>query len=450
MEVMCYNDSKQEVGKMLFKNITVLDENLDAKDGMYVGIKDNKIDYIGREAPRTGSEYGETYDGKEKLLMSGFFNSHAHTPMTLLRGYGENMKLQDWLTQRIFPFEAKLTGKDVYHAMQLGIAESLRFGIVSTTDMYYFCDEMAAAVLESGAKNNIGRGLTSFGDDDLKDLTAWKESRDLFERYNGAEDGRILVDMSLHAEYTSNARIARQFAEYTKEIGTRMHVHLSETKTEHEECKAKNGGKSPAAYFNELGLFDSKTTAAHCVWLDEGDFDILAERGVTVATCPVSNLKLASGICNVPKLLKRGIPVAIGTDSVSSNNSLNFLEEIKFFALIHKENQGDPTIITPKEAIFAATRAGALGQGREDTGILKEGCRADLIVLDLAGPNMYPVHDMINNVVYSASGSDVVLTMVDGKVLYKDGQYLTIDLEKAKYEAEKSKDRILSELSSSK
>lgn len=435
---------------MLFKNIALLDENFDAQEGMYVGIKDKKIDYIGREAPRDGSEYGEVYDGKEKLLMSGFFNSHAHTPMTLLRGYAENMKLQDWLTQRIFPFEDKLTGKDVYHAMLLGIAESLRFGIVSTTDMYYFCDEMAEAVLESGAKNNIGRGLTCFGDDELKDLTAWKESRDLFEHYDKAGDGRILVDMSLHAEYTSNPKIVRQFAEYTKEIGTRMHVHLSETKSEHEECKVKHGGKTPSAYFNELGLFDSKTTAAHCVWLEEADFEILAEKGVTAATCPVSNLKLASGICDVPKLLRYGIPVAIGTDSVSSNNSLNFMEEIKFFALIHKERQGDPTVITPKEAIYAATRAGALGQGRTDTGMLKEGSCADLIVLDLSGPNMHPVHNQINNIVYSASGSDVILTMVDGKVLYRDGRYLTIDLEKVKFEAEKSKDRILSDLSSAK
>ncbi len=430
---------------MLFKNITIFDEAFDTKENMYVGIKDKKIDYIGKEAPTV--DYGESYDGKDKLLMSGFFNSHAHTPMTLLRGYGENMGLQDWLTQRIFPFEGKLNGNDVYYATLLGLAESLRFGIVSTTDMYYFCDKMAEAVIESGAKNNLGRGLTCFTDEDLFDLIAWKESKELFETYNNAADGRLLVDMSLHAEYTSNEKIVRQFADYTREIGTRMHVHVSETKSEHKECKLRHGGKTPVEYLSALGLFDSKTTAAHCVWLEKQDFDILAEKGVTVATCPESNLKLASGICNVTELLARGIPVAIGTDSVSSNNNLNFLEEIKFFALLHKERQGDPTVITPKQALYAATRAGALGQSRNDTGILAEGFRADLIVIDLAGPHMSPVHDLRNNVVYSASGSDVVLTMVDGKVLYKNGEYLTIDLEKAKYEAEKSKDRILSELS---
>ncbi|MDD2484363.1 MAG: amidohydrolase [Eubacteriales bacterium] len=430
---------------MLFKNITILDAALDAKENMYVGIKDNKIDYIGTKAPR--EDYGEVYEGKEKLLMSGFFNAHAHTPMTLLRGYGENMTLQDWLTKRIFPFEDKLVGADVYNATLLGIAESLRFGIVSTTDMYYFCDRMAEAIIESGAKNNLSRGLTCFTDADLFDLVAWKESKDLIKTFNQAADGRILVDMSLHAEYTSNEKIARQFADYTKEIGTRMHVHISETKQEHEDCKMRHRGLTPVAYLNEVGLFDSKTTAAHCVWLENEDFDILAEKGVTVATCPVSNLKLASGICNVTELLARGVNVAIGTDSVSSNNSLNFIEEIKFFALLHKERQGDPTVITPKEALYAATRAGALSQSRNNSGILAEGFRADLIVLDLSGPHMTPTHDLRNNVVYAASGSDVVLTMVDGKVLYKDGDYLTIDLEKVKYEAEKSKDRILFELS---
>lgn len=429
---------------MLFRNITISDENLDVREGMYVGIKGEKIDYIGTEMPK--ADYGEIYEGKGKLLMSGFFNSHAHTPMTLMRGYGENLSLKDWLNTRIFPFEEKLTADDVYYASLLGIAESLRYGIVSTTDMYYFCDIMAEAVLKSGVKSNIGRGITCFTDDELKDLPGFRESKYLFEQYNNTGGGKIKIDMSLHAEYTSNPKIARQLAEYTKETGTRMHVHVSETKQEHEDCKLRHGGKTPVEYFNELKMLDCKTTAAHCVWLEGEDFDILVEKGVTVASCPVSNLKLASGVCNVPKLLEKGVSVAIGTDSVSSNNSLNYLEEIKVFSLIHKEKSADPTLITPKQALYAATRAGALGQGREDTGRLKEGYRADLIVLDISGPHMFPVHDLTNNVVYSASGSDVVLTMADGNILYKDGEYLTIDMERVRFEVEKSMKRILDEL----
>ena len=164
---------------MLFKNITILDENYDSKEGMYVGIKDDTIDYIGKEAP--SQDYGESYNGQGKMLMSGFVNSHAHTPMTLMRGYGENLSLQDWLNHRIFPFEEKLNGNSVYYGMLLGIAESLRFGIVSTTDMYYFGDEMAKAILESGVKNNLGRGVVHFEDKDIHDLPGFLETKHLFE-----------------------------------------------------------------------------------------------------------------------------------------------------------------------------------------------------------------------------------------------------------------------------
>ncbi len=429
---------------MLFKNITILDEDLEIKEACYVGIKDRRIDYIRKEMPE--SSYGRVYPGKGRLLMSGFVNSHAHTPMSLMRGYGENMGLQSWLNERIFPFEGKLNDKDVYYSTLLGIAESLQFGIVSSTDMYYFCDSMAEAILKSGVKNNLSRGLTCFSDDDLWDLAAFKESKELFQQYHNSGNGRIKVDMSLHAEYTSNPKIAAQLSEYTKELGTGMHVHVSETEEEHEACKERNNGRTPIGYFNELGLFDSRTTAAHCVYAEKEDLDILMDKGVTVATCPVSNLKLASGVCPVPDMLKMGINVALGTDSVSSNNSLNYIEEIKFFSLVNKEKYGDPTLVTPKEALFAATRAGASGQGRGDTGRLKEGHLADLIVLDIDRPHMHPVHDLINNIVYSASGRDVVMTMVDGKILYEDGLFFTIDIERVKYEVESSRTRILAGL----
>jgi len=429
---------------MLFKNITLLDENFEARDNMYVGIKGAFIDYIDNIEPKT--DYGEVYDGKGKLLMSGFYNSHAHTPMTLMRGYGENMSLQDWLTKRIFPFEDKLDGDAVYAGMLLGIAESLRFGVVSTTDMYYFCDDMARAVLESGVKNNLGRGVTNFSEDaDVENLQGFQETKRLVEAYHNAGDGRLKVDVSLHAEYTSNPKTALHLAEYMKSEGLNMHVHVSETELEHEECK-KRHRLTPTQYLSMHGVFDTSATAAHCVWLEGEDFDILKEKGVTVASCPISNLKLASGVCNVPLLLKKGVNVAIGTDSVASNNSLNMIEEMKVFALVNKGKQYDPTLITPVEALKAATYAGAKAQGREDCGKLAVGYKADLIVLDLSQPHMHPVHNLANNVVYSASGSDVLLTMVDGKVLYRDGEFLTIDIEKTVYEAEKAVKRVLGKL----
>ena len=254
------------------------------------------------------------------------------------------------------------------------------------------------------------------------------------------------MDLSIHAEYTSNHLAVEAVAAYAKEHNARTHVHISETESEHEECKQRHDGKTPVRYFSELGMFDVPATAAHCVWIEGDDFDILKEKGVTVAVNPVSNLKLASGVANVPGMLKKGINVAIGTDSTASNNSLNFFEEMKVFALASKTWYKDPKAVSPVQTLYAATRAGALGQGREDCGLVKEGFRADLIVINTDKPNMHPVHDMRNNLVYSACGSDVCLTMVDGEILYRDGEYYSIDVEKTIFEAEKATEKILETL----
>ena len=429
---------------MLFSNISILDENLEVKENMYVGVTNDKIDYIGSEMP--AEHYGKVYQGEGRLLMPGFYNAHAHSPMALMRGYGENLALQDWLGTRIFPFEAKLSSNAVYWGTLLCMAESLRFGIVSTSDMYYFVEDMARAVIDSGAKNNISRSIVNFDGSDFDSMESVQEMKNAVKSLNGAANGRVIMDSSLHAEYTSDEKTARALAEYTKEMGINMQVHVSETKTEHEECKERHGGKTPVQYLADCGIFDTRSTAAHCVWLEGEDFDILKEKGVTVATNPCSNLKLASGICDSAEILRRGINLAIGTDSVASNNSLNFLEEVKTLALIGKVKAEDPTVITPKEALYAATRGGAISQGRDDCGVLKKGNKADLIVLCTDTPNMHPVHNMVNNIVYSASGSDVVLTMVDGKVLYKDGQYVTIDVDKAIFETEMATKEILKQL----
>lgn len=429
---------------MLFKNISVLDENLEIKSDMYVSIEGKHIKYIGKDRPE--GTFGREYDGRNKLLMSGFYNSHAHSPMALMRGYGENLALQDWLNKKIFPFEDKLDGNAVYWGTLLSYAESLRFGIVSSSEMYYFMDDMVRAVADSGIKANISRAIVNFDDSDVWQLPSMKEMKRTFEEYHNTEDERIKMDMSIHGEYTSNHLAVRAVADYAKANGARMHVHISETKSEHEECKLRHGGKTPVRYFDELGLFDVPTTAAHCVWIEGEDYDILKEKKATVAVNPVSNLKLASGVCNVPKLLDMGINVAIGTDSTASNNSLNFMEEMKMFALAPKARFNDPQIVSPIQTIYAATRGGALGQGRDDCGIVKEGARADLIVVDLSQPHMHPVHDLKNNLVYSASGSDVELTMVDGKVLYDTGEFTSIDLEKTIFEAQKATKNILEQL----
>ena len=429
---------------MLFEHITILDKDLQVQGPVFVGIKEDRIDYIGKEKPQ--ADYGETYNGKGKLLMPGFVNAHAHSPMTLMRGYGENMVLQDWLEKRIFPFEDQMDGRIAYNATLLAMAESLRAGIVSSNDMYFFCDDMAKAILESGIKSNLSRSIVAFADGPLRAQQNFQESLELFRQYHGAGNGRLLIDMSLHAEYTSLPRTALELAEETKALGARMHVHVSETKFEHEGCKSRHG-KTPARYLADLGLFDSPATAAHCVWAEPEDIAIFAEKGVSVASCPMSNAKLASGVCNIREMNRLGVNVALGTDSVASNNSLNMLEEIKLFSVIHKVTNLDPTLITPEQSILAATRNGFLSQGRTDCGVMEVGKKADLVVLDISGPHMTPVHNLKNNLVYSADNGDVVLTMVDGKVLYKDGEYTTIDVEKVKAEAAKDVETILGKLS---
>jgi 5-methylthioadenosine/S-adenosylhomocysteine deaminase len=416
---------------MIFEKITVTDGEGGVRSGQYVAVADGRITYVGSEKPE--GDFGRVIDGRERLLMPGFYNAHAHSPMTLMRGYGENLALSEWLNDRIFPFEDQLDSEGVYHATLLAMAESFRYGIVSTSDMYFFTDDMARAVTQSGAKSNLARCLVSFDESAaLKSMPSYEEADRLFRDFHGAENGRIIVDASLHAEYTATERLVRELAEDALDKGQRMQVHVSETKSEHEECKARHGGQTPVAFFNGLGLFDVPATAAHCVWVEPDDIRIMAEKDVTVASNPVSNLKLASGVANIPAFMDAGVAVTIGTDGVASNNSLNYIEDVKYYALLNKERRQNPTLITPLDAVYAATRAGALAQGREDCGLVREGLRADLIVFDTAGPQWHPVHDLLNNLVYSASGSDIVMTVVDGQIVYEQGEWPTIDVERAK------------------
>lgn len=412
---------------MLFKNILIINENLEIQNNMYVGVEDDRIDYIGSEKPQ--KNYGEEYDGNKKLLSPGFVNLHTHSPMTLLRGYAENLPLQSWLNDRVFPFEDRLNCDRAYYGTMLSIAEMLACGTTSFTDMYFFGDGVMKAVIESGAKTNFGRSIVSFVDEDITKNDRFQEGVYLTEKYHNTQNGRIKIDMSLHAEYTNRLSIIEQFGEYTKGKAQINHIHLSETKSEHEACKEKYG-KTPARLFADANVFDSPTILAHCVWVEDEDVDIFKEKGVTVAHCPVSNLKLGSGVCNTYKMLQKGVNIGIGTDSAASNNGLDIMREMYLAAILPKGIQNRADIITPQDVYKMATVNGYAAQGRFDCGVIKEGNKADLIIIDLDKPNMYPDFDVLNNLVYSANKGDVVLTMVDGKVLYKNGEFTTIDVEK--------------------
>lgn len=415
------------MSSILFKTITIIDEDYNQKNEMYVGIKDRKIDYIGFEYK---SGYEREYDGTNKCLIPAFYNAHAHSPMALLRGYAENMSLNDWLFKKIFPFEATLDEEDIYQSMLLSCAEMISFGCISTSDMYYKGEAMAKAVLESGIKSNISLGVTIYNEKEIKD-----EYTALIKEYGSISD-RLKIDFSIHAPYTSTPKIVKKFSDMAVDYGCNMHIHLSETRQENIDCKTKYN-LTPTEYFEKGGVFRVPTTAAHCVHLNDGDISILKKHGVTAATCPASNLKLASGICDVKRLIDNDINVALGTDSVASNNNLDMFDEMKLFALLPKGIKKDPTVITPSQCLYAASKAGAISQGRKDCGCIAVGNRADLAVIDMDRPHLTPIHDILNTLVYSANGSDVVLTMSDGKILYENGDFYTIDIEKVKAYARK-------------
>lgn len=426
---------------VLFRNVRYLTPEFTIEEGC-IGVSGRDITYIGAEMPKVRAD--NVIDGRGKLLLPGFVNTHTHLAMTLLRGYGENLSLQDWLFNRIFPFEGKLTDEAVYWGSLLGLAEGLSFGTTACTDMYMGPDAVCRAADDIGAKVNVSL-MAPVGADQESELP-FVGAHEVLRKWHGHDGGRILIDSFVHAEYTTPEERIILMRDLAEEYGLNMHMHLSETKSEHEECKERHGGLTPAAYFASLGVFGRPTTVAHAVWVEAEDMRIMAEQSVTVAHNPISNLKLASGIAPVPEMLKAGVNVALGTDGTASNNNLNLWEEMRLMALLHKGAGYDPTLITPKEALAAATVNGARAQGRQNCGSIAVGQRADLMLVDIDRPHMQPCYDMLNNLVFAAQGSDVVLTMVDGRILYRNGEYQTIDIERVVYEVDRCRREILSRL----
>jgi 5-methylthioadenosine/S-adenosylhomocysteine deaminase len=365
--------------------------------------------------------------------------------MTLLRGYGEGLPLQRWLSERVFPFEDKMTAEDTYYASLVGIAEMLSCGVTSFSDMYSFCDEICEAVKLSGIKANISRGIVEFGDGGLYGSQRHLESERLIDNWNGACGGRIIAEAAIHTEFTTNERVVREQAQYALSRGVGIHVHLSETKTEHDEGFARRG-VTVARYFEDCGIFESRITAAHCTFITPGDMDILARHGVTAVHCPSSNLKLGSGIAPIPDMLSRGVNVALGTDGASSNNNLNMFEEMHLAGMIHRGAARNPELTPAAQIIKLATSGGAIAQGRLDTGAIKVGNRADFAVIDLDRPHLTPIHDLTSSVVFAAQGSDVVMTVVDGEVVYRDGEFPRFDVRDAMARASAAATRIAGEL----
>ena len=408
--------------------------------GAHLGINENKIDYIGTARPAAAYDCEKNMTGK--LLAPGLINCHSHIAMTLMRGIGSGLPLQDWLFKAIFPIEDRLVREDIAAASRFALLEMIAGGTTSFSDMYFFPEETVWAVEEAGIKANLNRCVQCFDEHQtVEQNTQIPESLALFEKYHGAADGRIRIDFSVHAEYTCKSHIVKAYSELCREKGGRMHIHLSETAREQREC-IERYGKTPAEWFESLGTFDSPTAAAHCVAVTESDMDILKAHGVSVIHNPTSNLKLGSGFAPIRAMLDKGINVTLGTDGTASNNNLNMFEEMHLAEIMHDGYHNDPTLISTSEVLDMATVNGAKLQGRGDTGVLAVGKKADIIALDLSKPHLYPNFDTAALLTCSAQAGDVCMTMVDGNILYENGEFRTLDAQKVRADMERAVERL--------
>ncbi len=424
--------------KLLFNDFTIvtMNQNQEVLEHGHLIVENGKITDLGT-GPAVGV-FDEVIEGHgSQVLMPGLINTHCHAPMTLMRGYGGGHDLQTWLNDYIFPVEAKLTPDTIRAGTELAAAEMISNGITSFADMYYFCDEMVETVLASGLNLNVSRGITAFEEIPVPaDYKPCREAVALVDQWDGAGNGQIKVDMSIHGEYTSflAPKLWGYLADCARQHKLGIHVHLSETKLEHLGCIVRHC-VSPLQALDREGVWDgTRGMCAHCVWVDPQDMLLMKQKNLSVLHCPTSNLKLGSGIAPVAQMIDSfGINVALGTDGASSNNNLDLLPEMKLSALLQNGDTHDPKAISTWNALKMATVNGAKALGRPDTGALIPGYQADLIALDFQRPHLMPCHDAMENLVYSARGSDVILTMARGKILYRDGFFSTIDLDRMNY-----------------
>lgn len=375
----------------------------------------------------------EVYDLNGNLLMPSFKNAHTHSAMTFARSLADDLPLQPWLYDMIFPMEAKLEPQDIYDLSRLAFLEYLTSGITACFDMYYFPEMMAKASVDFGFRTVMTGGLNDF-----------KESVEKIEEYyNTFNSYHPLVSYKLgfHAEYTTSKDKIEAMGKLAQKYKTPVFTHSSETKSEVEECK-KRYGVSPTKLFYELGLFEYGGGGYHSVWVDDDDMDIYKEKGVWAIINAGSNSKLASGIAPVSKMLKKGINLAVGTDGPSSNNALDMFREMYLIAATQKLKDNDASSTDANEILKMATVGSAHCMGLNDCDTIEVGKKADLIEIDLARPNMQPINNITKNIVYSGSKENVKMTMINGKILYKDGQFLTADKNEIYQRAQKIIDRI--------
>ena len=434
---------------ILIKNIDVVtcDESCEIIKNTNIAIKENQIYFIGTDEEKLW-EFKADYviDGRNKLAMPGLVNTHTHSAMTIMRNYANDLPLEEWLFNHILPVEAKLTEEDIYWGTMLAIAEMIKTGTTTFTDMYYHMDTVAKVVEDIGMRANLCRNAFKFiGSEEEMVRNQIPVCVEYFKNWHNKANGRIKVYVEIHSVYLCDEVGLTESAKLAKELGTGIHIHLLETVKEREDG-IKRYGMNPAEICLKTGVFDVPVIAAHCVHLSDSDMDILKSKGVSVAHNPTSNLKLGSGIANVPLMQKKGINVALGTDGTSSNNNLDMFEEMRSAAFQQKLIKG-VTVLPAYEVLQMATVDGAKVLGYDDLGMLAPGYKADLISVDFSHPRFYPRFSIPAHLVYVANGNDVRTVIVDGKILLQERQLLTIDIKQVCQEVDKRAKGIAASLS---
>lgn len=379
------------------------------------------------EAIASAYAAAETIDAAGGVVMPGLVNTHTHAPMVLYRGLADDLALMDWLEQYIFPAEARtVTPAFVRAGTRLAALEMIRSGTTTFADMYYFEEEIARVTRDAGLRAVLGQTVIGFPVPDAKTPVEGLARAERFIR-EFAGDDLIVPGVAPHAMYTLDAETLKAARSLADRLGAPVLVHLAETRTEFDDA-LRNHGATPTAYLDALGFFGPRTIAAHGVHLTAADIALLTARGAAVSHNPESNMKLASGTAPVPALRAAGVPVGIGTDGAASNNDLDMFEAMRQTALLHKLQSNDPRVLPAREVLEMATREGAraLGLGR-DTGSLEPGKRADVIVVSMSHPRQTPMYDPLSHLVYVTRGDDVRTTIVNGRVLMRDGRVLTLD-----------------------
>lgn len=413
-------------------------KTLTMKDGFditnnEVWVDGNKICYVGEKKENCNQAFEREIDLNGNLLMPSFKNAHTHSAMTFCRSFSDDMPLQEWLYDRIFPMEARLTGEDIYKFSKIAFLEYLTSGITACFDMYYFPEDMVRASVETGFRTVMCGAVNNF-----------KESVSLLEeyynRYN-SYDELIGYRLGFHAEYTTDKSIMKGIAKLADKYDAPVFTHSSETMEETQNC-INSYNKTPTQLFEKLGLFDYGGGAFHSVWVDEKDLDIYKKHGVYAVINSGSNCKLSSGVAPVQKMLDKGVNIAIGTDGAGSNNGLDMFREMYLTCVLQKIKNRDAASTDANKILRSATVGSARCMGLDDCDCIDTGKKADLIVIDLNRPSMQPIHNITKNLVYSGSKDCVKLTMVNGKILYENGEFPTLDIEKIYTEANNAVERI--------